>query len=71
MLLLRERVPGERHKRMESAHCQQLTMHTMYEMRGSLPTRRDENNTLDRNRLKWNRLARCLQVTGSIEAVLE
>jgi hypothetical protein len=52
VLLLRERLPGERYKRVESAHCQQLVMHKMYEMRGSLPTRRNENNTLNVKRLK-------------------
>jgi hypothetical protein len=47
VLLLRERLSRERHKRVESAHCRQLVMHKMHEMRGSLPTRRNANNTLD------------------------
>jgi hypothetical protein len=48
VLLLRERLPGERHKRVESANYQQLVVHKVYEMRGSLPTKYTENNTLDK-----------------------
>jgi len=53
VLLLRERLPGERHKGVESAHYQQLVVHKVYEMRGSLPTKYTENNTLDKKRAYW------------------
>jgi hypothetical protein len=39
-------LPGERHKRVESAHYQQLVVHKVYEMRGSLPTKHTENNSI-------------------------
>jgi len=66
MLLLRECLPRKSHKRVDTPHRQPFSMHKVHEMRGNLPARCNENNTLDKKRAEMK-----YSLNLSVELVLD